>query len=359
MELTIFDRFKIRRVTQFTEFNLDLEYDKLGSSFSFSFYFEPDNPEHKELACVSHYHTCEISHEGETLVKGFAVSQSFYGEPAKRLCKISGYSLPGILEDSSIPPSLFPLQSDGVSLKTIAEKLTNPWKTKYGLGVVIDPSVADIVSKPFKKSTAGENSTVGAYLVSLAQQKDIILSHDEKGNLLLTMAKTDGEPIVEFDYRNGEIPGTSFDMTFSGQGIHSHIYVQRQASVSGGNAGYHTIKNPYCPIVFRPKVVSQSSGDDNDTEKVARRELAKELENITLTIETDRWIIKGKVVRPNNVLTIIDPELYIYVKSKWFIRSVSLRGDASKTTATWNCVPPETVNGKYPVSIFAGINMHP
>ncbi|NBR25516.1 MAG: hypothetical protein EBU08_17415, partial [Micrococcales bacterium] len=59
------------------------------------------------------------------------------------------------------------------------------------------------------------------------------------------------------------------------QGIHSAITLMKQADSDGGNAGEVTVYNPYSPIVFRPTVATQGSGDDNDTTTAARAELAK------------------------------------------------------------------------------------
>lgn len=361
MILKIFDRFKVRQVTKFNSFRLSLGYDQFGSTFSFSFYFEPDNPEHKELACVSHYHDCVIEHNGEILITGFALAQGFTYESTKQLATISGYSKPGFFEDCQIPPDVWPLQSDGLSLLQIAQKVTSKWdnSTKYKIGIIVDDLVSERINKAFKKSTASETSTIAEYLRELAQQKQIIISHDEKGNLLFTQAKTEQDPIMSFDFTKGMIPATRLIHNFNGQSMHSHITVVKQASTDGGNAGEYTIRNPYVPTVYRPKVVTQSSGDDIDTEEVALRELSKEWEGLTLSIETDRWEIDGKIIKPNSIIEIIAPELYIYTKSKFFVRSIDFEGTEEKTTATLNCVIPEVVNGKMAKSIFEGINMHP
>lgn len=361
MKLHINDRFKWRTVEFFSDFQFSLNYDAFGSTFSFSFYFDPNNPDHKELACVTHFHECKVTHNDEVLVTGFALSQNFTYRSEKTLATISGYSKPGFFEDCNIPPELYPLQSDGLNLIQIAQKLTAPWNagTKYGIDLIVDPDVRDLASKALKSSTASETDTIAGYLKTIAQQKKIIISHDEKGNLLFTKAKTDLKPILSLDFSNGMIPGTEYALNFNGQGVHSHITVMKQASSDGGNAGEYTVKNPYCPVVYRPKTVTQSSGDDVDTQEVALRELAAEWENLTLTISTDRWEIDGKIIKPNNTLEIIAPELYLYNVSKWFIRSVDYVGDSEKTTATLNCVIPEVVNNEMAKSIFAGINMHP
>lgn len=359
--LKINDRFKARKVQYFSNFQLSLGYDQFGSTFSLSFYFDPENPDHKELACVTHFHDCEVSYGDEILVTGFTLSQGFKFEPEKQLATISGYSKPGLFNDCNIPPNLYPLQSDGLSLLSIAKKLTRPWneETKYGIGIKVDESVQDLVNKSLKTSTAGETDTIGGYLTQLAQQKKVIISHDEFGNLLFTQAKTKQKPILDLDFRNGMIPGTKLALQFDGQQVHSDIFIVRQASSDGGNAGQYHVKNPYCPVFYKPKVVTQSSGDDIDTKEVALRELASEWENLKVSIETDRWKIGDSIIKPNNLVSIYAPELYIYKKCNWFIRSIDYVGNEKETIATLNCVIPEVVNGEMARSIFEGINMHP
>lgn len=353
MELHITDRFKNRKCEFFDEFTFNLKHDSVGSTFSFGFYFDPDNPDHKELACVSHYHECTLHDGGELLLTGFIISQDFAASPVKQLCTFSGYSKPGVLEDCEIPPQLYPLQSNKLSLKEIARKLIAPFK----LTMIVDDSVSERMNKVFDTTTASETSTIKSFLHDLAKQKNIVISHNEKGELLFTESKTKQVPILEFDLTKGTIPGTSFKFKFNGQAMHSHITLQKQASADGGNAGEYTIKNPYVLVVYRPTTKSQSSGDDNDTELAARRELASELRNLTWTITLDRWHVNGKIIRPNNTITLYAPELYGYVKVTLFIESVDFVGNASTQTATLNCVLPEVYTNEIPKSIYAGINI--
>lgn len=361
MELTIYDRFKVRKVLFFNEFELSLNYDSFGSTFSFKYLFDPENPDHKELSCVSHNHECVVSHNGEVLITGFAMTQEYEHEPTKKMAVISGYSKPGLFTECQIPPDLYPLQSNGMSLAQVAKKITDRW-SKWKIGLTIDPAVSDLANKAFKSVTAGETDTIDSFLTNLAQQKGLVLSHDEHGNLLITKAKTDQLPFMEFDRRvPAMIPLTGSKLTYNGSAMHSHITVMKQASSGGGNAGEVTIRNPYSPIVYRPKVVSQTSGDDIDTNEAALRELGKELdEGLKVTIKTDRWIgPDGKIIKPNSIITIFDPELYIYNKATLFVRSIDFSGNHEQTIATLNCVIPEAFNRKIPTSIFAGINMHP
>jgi prophage tail gpP-like protein len=353
--LKINDRFRNRKIDFFNEFTLELRHDSISSGFGFSFYFDPNNYEHKELACVTHFHEVQVLYNDELLVTGVITSQKFRHTPTKSLCVITGYTKTGVLEDCQIPPQLYPLQSNRLSLREITEKLLKPFK----LDLVIDSSVSSAANKIIDISTANETQTIKDYLVELAKQRDILVSHNEKGQLLFTSLKTDITPLIEFDNTKGIQVGTSFELNYDGQGMHSHITTQKQASVDGGNAGEQTIRNPYVlSSYYRPKVTTQSSGDDNDTQSAAERELASELKGLTLTIDTDRWVIDGKIIRPNNIITIFDPELYIYKKTTWFIESIRYTGNETENIATINCVVPEVYNKKKPTSIFAGINLH-
>lgn len=351
MILKIDDRIRNRQVEFFNNFTLKLSYDSVGSSFGFSFLYNPDNREHVELSVVGHYHIGRIYHNNELLMTGSILSHAFKDDENTNLATFSGYSLSGVLEDVNIPVELYPLQFDRLSLKEIAQKLIS----KFDFKMEVDQRVQSEMDKIFDVSTADEKQTIKEYLSELASQKNIILSHNEKGNLYFTRANATGTPILNFD---GGIPFTEMNLTFNGQKMHSHITVMKQASSDGGNAGQSTIKNPYVPYVYRPKTITQNSGDDIATDTVAKMALAQELKDLKLVIVTDRWEINGSIIKPNNLISVINPKIGIFKKSEWFIESVTLVGDEEKTVATLECVLPEVYNGKTPKYIFEGINLH-
>ena len=120
------------------------------------------------------------------------------------------------------------------------------------------------------------------------------------------------------------------------------------------------MRNPYViNNVYRPKVVTQSSGDDIDTKQVAMNALAQELKNLSLSIQIDRWSIKKDgIIRPNTIITVINPDIYLYKESRWFVEEVTMVGNEDSATATLKCVLPEAYNGNMPEYLFKGINMH-
>lgn len=351
MEIKINDRIRNRRIDFFNKFNLSLRYDSIASSFSFSFYFDPANQEHIDLACIGHYHEATVEHDGQRLLTGYVLSESFSDSSVKELVSFGGYSLPGVLEDCEIPTSLYPLQSDGLSLREIAQKLIAPFKLK----MVIDPAVSSAMNTVFATTTARPAQNIKTFLTELAAQKNIVISNTGMGELLFTRAATKKTPIINFD---GGVPFTSMKLSFNGQAMHSQITVMKQADIDGGNAGESTIRNPYVPFVFRPKVAIQNSGDDNDTAQAARNMLSAELKNLKLTVKMDRWDIDGTVITPNNIITVINPKIYLLKKTEWFIETVDLDGDNKAKTATLGCVLKSVYDGTTPSYIFEGLNLH-
>jgi prophage tail gpP-like protein len=346
MNVKINDRIKVRNIEFFNNFSLSLRYDSVASSFGFNFFFDPTNPDHRELACVSHYHEAIVEHNGQKLLTGYILNEALKSSSVDELVGFNGYSLPGVLEDCSIPPELYPLQSDGLTLAQIADKLITPFKLKY----VIDPAVASRMNKVYEKTTAKESQTIKDYLKELAAQRNIVITHDATGQVIFTEAKTDRPPIIS--YETGMQVFTDLALNFDGQQLHSHITVMKQADSKGGNTGQYTIRNPYVPIVYRPTVIIQSSGDDNDTKDVAVRALANELKNIKFTITMDSWEIDGKLVLPNSMLKVKCPRIFLYKSTDLFIEQIDYKGDNISTTATLHCVLPEVYNGKEPKNVF-------
>lgn len=346
MNVKINHRLGVVDVKFFNGINVSLKFDSLASTFSANFLFNEKNRQHAELACVSHFHEFILEHDGEKLINGFILDENFRSEPKNRLVQFAGYSKPGVLEDCEIPPTIYPLQSDGLTIAQIIQKIIAPFK----LEMVIHPSVASKMNEVIPVSTAKEGQNIKSYITELCTQRGIIASHDTAGRLLFKKANTEGEPL--FHVEKGVI-ATNIEMSFKGQGLHSDITIMKQADDEGGNAGEFTIQNPYVPIVTRTKVKTQTSGNDITIEQAAMNELAAELkEAIKLKVTIDRWKVNSKLVLPDNTITVYCPECYIYKKTKFFIESIDFNGDQKKEIAVLNCVIPEVYNGQIPKNLF-------
>jgi prophage tail gpP-like protein len=343
--LKINDRLKIRTIQFFNNVSLELRYDSIASVFKFDCYFDPENHDQEELFCVTHFHEALIEYNGIQFLHGYIISQGFRDSSVKEFAQFGGYTLTGVLEDCSISPDSYPLQYNGLSLLQIATKLISPFK----LGIVVDPAVKDLMDKVYSETTAEPTDSVASFLTRLANQRNIIISHDEFGRLLFTRIASGSLPVLNVEEG---LVGTEMTMTFSGQQMHSHITVLRQADKNGGNSGQYTIENPFVPIVYRPKTITQNSGDNNSTKQAAQNALAAELKNVVLTIKIDRWVIDGKIIKPNSVISVLNKKLYIYKRTKFFIESVSYEGNSESHTAILTCVPMSCYDGSEPKNIF-------
>lgn len=333
-----------KSVDFFNDISVTLDYNSVASTFSFSFYFNPENEAHKVICKPLSYASVTIEHNGELLITGTLLNIEFNDSANKELCTLSGYSKTGVLEDCEIPKSAYPLQSDGISLKAIAEKIVKPFDIK----LVVDASVASKADAKYTISKASDRQTCKAYLTELANEKHIILTHNEKGELLLTEAKSVQKPF--FDFGKG-MAGIRYSLQVSGQAMHSDIIVQRQVTIKNPNAAIAENTNPYVNV-FRPRVQRQTSGDATNTKLAARNAISEELRNIKLTIEVDRWDINGKIIRPNTIITILNEDLYLYNRTNFFIESVSFKGNNDVEAATLTCVLPECYNNQTPKNVF-------
>ena len=338
----------------FNDLKLNLIYASVGSTFAFKAFFDPENTEQRAIYKPYTYPIVEILDDDNVrLLRGRVINNGFTDSAIKSLVSFSGYSLPGVLEDCTIPPSLYPLQSDGKSLKEIAQALIEP----FGLNLVISGSVKSLADEVFEKTVASQNQTIKSYLDELASQKNIVISHTDAGSLLFTRARANARPIAQF---LGGIPEVKMTLSTNGRRMHNQITVQKQADIDNDNAGEETVNNPFVSI-FRPTTKEQTSGDDIDTALAGKKALSAELKSIILTIEVDRWTWNDDgetMMKPNNIITVHNHDLYLYQFVKFFVESIAFSETKDKRTAVLTCVLPEVYNGQSPRNIFTIPNPH-
>lgn len=334
--------------TDFLHYNnlvVNLRYNQVASSFSFAALFNPDNATHREIFRPGAFPPVVIEHNGETLLTGTMWPSNLVETPSPELAGYAGYSKSGVLEDSGIHPGSFPVQYDGLSLKQIAEKLLQP----FGIRLVVDASVTSLANKVYDTSTGSVSGSVKSYLAELCAQRNIIMTHNERGDLVLSKAPAKQLPV--FDFEDG-MPGYKYGFQYNGQGMHSSIVVRKQADADGGNAGQASIANPYGSGRVCVRNVQQSSGKDTDTADAARNILSEELLGIKYTIEMEGWTLGGKIVRPGMWVSLKSREVWLFDKTNLFVDAVDLTGDTEKETAVLTCVLPEVYNGGTVKNIF-------
>lgn len=324
-----------RVLERFNEINIALKYDSVASTFNFQYYFDPNESPYFNFGS---YDRVELFSDGELLLTGTVLSMSHAEGSDKTLSQVSGYSVPGVLEDCQMPVKAYPLQRNGLTLAQVCRELAG----LFSIPVVVDSDVSGAANGVISETAAEPTTTIKAYLATLASHRNVILSHTEKGELLLTRAKAKSAPFTVIN------PGDYLSMSieFPGQGMHSEITAMIQAGTGGGNAGQFTVTNPYVRGSYRPKVFTVDTGNDNTPRSSAERELANEVNQVVLRIRFASWYLAGELLKPNKVIKLRNPEIAIFSDMNWFIEEVNFSGNESQQVSEIKCVLPESYNGQ-------------
>lgn len=368
------------RFDKWSNLAVSLMHASVGSSFSFDMYFDPSNPVHKKILLPGAYNEVTIVSDptkqhkkGELLLTGVLLSPSFDSSAVKKLTTCSGYSRTQVLQDCEWAAAFPTTQANGQSLFTLAQMACN----QFGLSLnPFQPVPSEANEVLAQLDVPNEGESVSDYLADIAMDFDIVLSHDNAGNLVLTKA-ADTAPIYRFA---GNMPGVSIKLQFDGQAMHSHIIAKaqggdqtsvildnpyvvqrfnyRNAAINNGNilnakVGGLNILNEFSSG-FRPKVVYQTKSEKTNVsiDKVARQALSDELRALKVQIQVSSWTLNGKVIRPNTYVTVNAPECFLYCDTKLFVEQVDFIGSPDEETAIISCVVPEVYNGKDPVNLF-------
>jgi prophage tail gpP-like protein len=351
-----------KEIAFFNAGSISLKLDSVASSFGFSARFNPENDLHKELFKPLQYQVIKIyNSSGKKLLTGYILNVNFNSNKDVNLVSISGYSKSGILEDVTIPPSLYPLENTSLSLKQIAQKLCNA----YGIGLRIGSNVGNvnIVAEDvdpdsetesnitYKKTVASPTDTVKGYLSKLTSQRNILLSHNANGDVVLFKPNDNAKPKYFFNSENS----LSMSSSYQGQGLHSEINVIRQPSEDNdGVSTVDSVKNPLIGL-YRPTTKILSSGEDTDVTKAANNELANELKAISVTVG-----LKGLFddLFPGDIVNIHNHEIYSFAYSRYMVSEITLNFDEKSETTDLKLVLPETYTGKVPKNILFAYKTH-
>jgi prophage tail gpP-like protein len=346
----------------FTSGTIELKLDSIASTFAFQSRFDAQNLEHQELFKPLQYKLVEIfNSKGSLLFTGTILNHSFTSDFGRHLVSISGYSLSGILEDVTIPIKAYPLESTGRSLKDIATRLCS----LYNIGLVIadnsevlayDPlpkekkiffsdktvfeKLKAKVNSKFGRSAASPTETIKGYLAKLASQKNILLSHTNKGEVLLFTIDYNQKP--RFFFTKGNT--ISMQSQFNGQSLHSEINVVRQPSAD--NEGVSTTDkaiNTLIPV-NRPTTKILTSGEDTDVKEGANNELAAELAAITVNLKL-QGVEPFETLTPGEIVNVHNHYIYAYAYNRYIVQSIRFNFSEIEETTELDLLIPEAFTG--------------
>ena len=452
--------------TNFNSFEIDLKYDSIGSTFTIESDYDVNNPMHRKLFSPLKYNRIQIfanvpvgasgtQTTKELVLTGTILNHSTSASKEKSLLGLSGYSITGVLEDCTIDVDSYPLQIDGMNLGEIVAKLIKP----FGLGLYIadsinqnlvlgqtledpvsnttpvtpdapplatnpdnqtidtgrykftDPNyapISDDANAKISKIDFKPSETIKEIITKLTSQRNVVLTHDRWGNVILTTLNTNTIVKATYDENENVQPGaplssptTKISLNVNGQALHSKLSIVREASLESDEPGESTIDqlntdqgsadsgfnfaqtvdpgilnnqiasdsansedtgkaNIYDGLIYayRPTMKELSTGENQTAELAVKMLMAAELKNIKLTIDTDRWTWLGpgtprEVIRPNNMISVLSPSNFIFKPTLFFVENVKLKGTTEEITASLECVLPQTFTGDTPSYILS------
>lgn len=303
----------------FTEYNINMVFDRIANSFSFT--------AKKDLFdYFLEYPDCQIyDNDNNLLITGTVLAPNLNQTPSPEFISIYGYSKTGILEDCSIPNSIYPLQFDNLSLKQITSKILAP----FGLDYKFDSIIATELNKKYTKIETQPGSSPKQLISDLAAQRNIFVSVTEKGELLFTRFKKTN-PVINIDA--GDFGLKKLNLNINSQALHSEITIVKQASEDNPDAGEYTIDNPYVEK-YRPVTRVMDSGDIFDVKNAARTALSKELQNITINFDFTEFI------KPGQTITLKAPELKLNNDTELMVQAVNITGNTKDIDLySYSCV---------------------
>lgn len=379
-------RINGRTIDKWSNLSVTRIYNSVKSVFSFDIYWDPQDPDSywRNVLLPGAYNTCTIvSDSGNIVITGVMNAPSFRSGAQKYLVNISGSSITGVLDDVEYSAIVTDTQSNGLTIFQIACNCSNP------LGIYVIDNTKGLLSQPQSQNAPDINQKCSGYLDDLCRDINVVLTHDQYGNLLLDTPSNDK---VAYNFTDG-MPGIEIELSFNGEGMHSKLIGKTSADIANSSPQNVFAYNPYVPsgtafnfrnaarnndTIFnapasqgmqlqiiseydsanRPGVYIQTDTDATNLQDFINQKLAEELRCISVTVYINTWLLGEMGAAPGMIITILSPENYLFRPTKFFVEHVDLAGDEKSSTAILKCVVPEVYNGKKPINIFTAGNQN-
>jgi len=301
--------------------------------------FDSEAPGFRETFRPFSFKTVVITVGGTPLFTGTMVAVNPVLENAQKIISVSGYSLPGVLNDCTSPASSFPLEYDNQGLREIATALAAP----FGISVDFQADQGAV----FERVASEPGKKVLAFLTELAKQRNLIISSSSRGKLVFLQSAESGQPVARL--QQGSAPVLSVTPFFSPQEYYSHI-TGIEPVVVGLAGSQFTVKNPRLLGVTRPLTFNAPDTLDADVKSAVEAKAGRMFGNMaSYSVRVATWRDpSGKLWEPNTAIKLRAPDAMIYNEYKFIIRSIEFSRDRATETATLNLVIPGSFSGKVP-----------
>lgn len=308
-------------------------------SFSFSAPFDYDAPGFRDLFVPFTYKDILIYVGSDLILKGIVVSIQPNLDPKSSTITVTGYSLPGVLNDCNMPYKPNKFEFLNVNLLDIAKALSKPFGLSVNASINVGAVFPTVKIKPTQK--------VYAFLSDLAKKRNLILSNNLEGELIFLQSGKTGNPVANLEVGKGVVTNISAD--FNEQQYYSHLtgITFVDTDIPGGQ---YTEKNPFLLDRIRPITFTAKDTDTANIKTTVNAKTGRMFANmLTYIVSVASWIdINRKLWEPNTTISLLAPQVMIYNKYDFIVRSVEFTKDAKSESAVIELIPPGGFSGKIP-----------
>lgn len=304
--------------------------------------FEADVPGFRETFRPFSFKPVVTTVGGSPLFTGNMVAVSPAVENSQKVVSVSGYSLPGVLNDCTPPASAFPLEFNNQGLREIATTLAAP----FGLSVIFQADQGAV----FERVATEPGKKILAFLTELAKQRNLIVSSTPEGALIFWQSVEAGSPVARL--QEGSAPVLSVTPFFSPQEYYSHI-TGIEPVIVGLAGSQFTVKNPRLQGVVRPITFNAPDTLDADVKAAVEAKSGRMFGNMaSYSVRVATWRDpQGELWAPNTTVTLLAPDAMVYSEYEFVIRSVEFSRESKVKTATLNLVIPGSFSGQIPEAL--------
>lgn len=330
------------------EMEIHLSLDS-HASVGFSAPFEADRKLFRDTFQPFSFKPLTVTVGGETLFTGTMVDVAPSITPERRDIAVSAYSKAAVLADCDMPAGSVPFESNGLSLRQIAERLAAPFGVSVVMGAA-DGSPFKRVNTKSKKidGKADQDQKVQDFLVEIAKQRGLVLSSTKDGELLFWKSIEPGNPVARLE--QGYPPMMGIAITLNAQAMFNELtgfvgtkrgqpgakYTQRVALISGGALRSHSFR--------------LDATERGDAVAAVAAKTGRMIGNaLTVVVHVPTWRRPdGKLWEPNTTIVVRADDAMIYTDTEFLIRDVFLKSSAGELTASLGLVLPGSFSGKVP-----------
>lgn len=301
--------------------------------------FDPARREIRETFRPFSYRSLKVKVGGALIFGGTMVDVAPSVDANASVLEVSGYALPGVLQDCCAPGDRVPHEYRNLTLHAIAQQLCG----LFGLRMKVECPPG----KRFDKVKLTEETEIFGFLAELARQRNQVISNTKDGALLFQQSVDPGDPVAVLV--EGEAPVSRVVSQFSPQQCFSEL-TGFAATRRGRRGGKHTVRNPWFNG-FRPLSFRCEDTATADVPEATRARLGRMFGNMaSWTLEDlPTWRDPGgQIWAPNTTVKLTAPGAMIYRRTELLVRTVELEQTATKEWAVLGLMLPGAFSGKAP-----------